>query len=266
MILTAENYHSIEANKAYMSVSQLKAFDQCEAAAMAQINGLYRNTKTTALLVGGYVDAYFAGELELFKEQNPEIFCKNGKLRAEYLKADEIITRIQSDDYFYSFMSGAEVQPIFTGTIAGVEFKIKIDFLHDDKIVDLKIMKDFAPIYLPNRGRVNFVEAWHYDLQGAIYQEIVRQNIGKKLPFYINAATKEDETDLANIPVPQEVLDYELETAIERIPYYDSIKKGVFESERCGICNYCKRTKKLTGSVTWESLCNNDFSEDVEEK
>lgn len=265
MILTAENYYSPEANKAYMSVSQLKAFDNCEAAAIAQINGEYRNEKTTALLIGGYVDAFFSGELEQFQEQNPEIFRKDGKLKSEFVQAGKIIQRIQDDDFFYSFMSG-ELQPIMTGTIAGVEFKCKYDFLHEDKIVDLKIMRDFAPIYLPNRGRVNFVEAWHYDLQGAIYQEIVRQNTGKKLPFYIAVATKEDVTDLAVIPIPQDVLDFELEQAIERIPYYAAVKNGVFEPERCGNCGYCKSTKKLTAPITWEQLCNNDFSEDMEER
>ena len=74
MTLTAENYYTSEASKAYMSVSQLKAFDNCEAAAIAEINGEYRNTKTTALLVGGYVDAFFAGETEQFKEENPDLF------------------------------------------------------------------------------------------------------------------------------------------------------------------------------------------------
>ncbi|MBR4049155.1 MAG: PD-(D/E)XK nuclease-like domain-containing protein [Clostridia bacterium] len=265
MTLTHENYYSLEASAAYMSVSQLKAFDECEAAAMAQLRGEYKSMKTTPLLVGGYVDAFFAGELDEFKEANPEIFCKNGKLRSDYAKADEIIERIQRDDYFYSFFGG-EIQPIITSNIAGVDFKCKIDFLHDDKIVDLKVMRDFAPIYLPNRGRVNFIEAWHYDLQGAIYQEIVRQKTGKKLPFYIAAATKEEVTDLAIIQVPQEVLDFELEAATERIPYYAAVKKGVFEAERCGNCNYCKSTKKLNAPMSWDKLCNNDFSEDIEER
>lgn len=265
MKLTQENYYSAEAAKVYMSVSQLKAFDNCEAAAMAEINGEYKNAKTTPLLVGGFVDAYFAGEEEQFREQNPEIFRKDGKLKSEFVQAEEIIKRIQQDDYFYSFFGG-EVQAILTGTIAGVEFKCKTDFLHDDKIVDLKIMRNFAPIYLPSRGRVNFVEAWRYDLQGAIYQEIVRQNTGTKLPFYIAAATKEEVTDLAVIQIPQEVLDYELEMAVERIPYYAAVKKGVFEAERCGNCNYCKSTKKLNSPVSWDKLCNNDFSEDMEER
>lgn len=38
MILNNENYYSPEANQEYMSVSQYKAFMNCEAAAMASIS------------------------------------------------------------------------------------------------------------------------------------------------------------------------------------------------------------------------------------
>lgn len=39
MTLTNENYYSNETNREYMSVSQYKQFQKCEAAAMAQIKG-----------------------------------------------------------------------------------------------------------------------------------------------------------------------------------------------------------------------------------
>ena len=58
MILTNDNYYSSEANRRYMSVSQYKQFCKCEAAAMAQIMGEWEFPKTTALLVGSYVDAW----------------------------------------------------------------------------------------------------------------------------------------------------------------------------------------------------------------
>ena len=61
MELTQENYFSQEANQEYMSVSQYKAFKKCEAAALSEINGEYQKPKTTALLIGSFVDSYFAG-------------------------------------------------------------------------------------------------------------------------------------------------------------------------------------------------------------
>ena len=39
MILTQENYFSLEAQLMYMGASQFKAFDRCEAAAIAEIVG-----------------------------------------------------------------------------------------------------------------------------------------------------------------------------------------------------------------------------------
>ena len=94
MILTNDNYFSIEASKEYFSVSQYKSFMECEAKAMAEIRGEWKQKKTTALLVGSYVDAYFEGTLDTFKLENPEIFKKDWTLKADYVQADEIIKRI----------------------------------------------------------------------------------------------------------------------------------------------------------------------------
>ena len=184
MKLTNENYFSKEADMEYMSVSQFKAFEQCEAAALASVKGEWERTKTTALLVGSYVDAHFEGTLDVFKAQNPEIFTKQGSLKAEYKKAEEIINRIESDEEFMRYLNG-EKQVIKTGEIEGVPIKIKIDVLHDDKIVDLKIMKDFAPVWKDGERKPWF-SAWGYDLQGAVYQYIE----GNNKPFILAAATK----------------------------------------------------------------------------
>jgi hypothetical protein len=36
------------------------------------------------------------------------------------------------------------------------------------------------------------------------------------------------------------------------IPYYDGIKRGIFEAEPCGKCDYCKSTKVLNAPVVYE--------------
>lgn len=253
MNLTNENYFSVEAQMHYMGVSQFKAFEECQAAALAEVTGNYEREITTSLLVGSYVDAYFEGALDSFKENNPKLFKRDGTLKSDYLKAEEIIKRIEQDDFFMQYMSG-EKQVIMTGEIEGVPIKVKVDSLLPDKIVDLKIMKDFQPIYKPEQGRLNFIEAWRYDLQGAVYQEIVRQNIGRKLPFYIAAATKEKETDLAVIEVSPAYLELELENFREKVMLYDAIKKGLIEPKRCEHCDYCKRTKVLKKTISMEEL------------
>lgn len=253
MKLTNNNYFSTEAQRFYMSVSQYKAFKRCQAAALAEINGEYTPEKTTALIVGSYVDSCFEGTLESFKNSHPEIFKRDGNLKSDFVKAAEIIERIKRDKLFVEYMSG-EKQVIMIGTIEGIPVKIKVDSLHADKIVDLKVMKDFAPIYKAEQGRLSFIEAWGYDIQGAVYQEIVRQNTGKRLPFYIAAATKEKTTDIGIFEVTQPYLDVALEEFRENLPYFEAVKRGVVEAERCEECDFCKETKELTSAVTLEEL------------
>ena len=83
-------------------------------------------------------------------------------------------------------------------------------------------------------------------MQGAVYQEIVRQNTGERLPFYLAAATKEKITDIDIIHIGQDALDYALETFSRDVELYDAIKKGVVEPERCEKCEWCKKSKVLS--------------------
>ena len=69
-ILTNENYFSKENQMKYMGTSQYKSFCNCEAGTLAEINGEYEREKTSALLVGSYVDSNFEGTLDIFKAKN----------------------------------------------------------------------------------------------------------------------------------------------------------------------------------------------------
>ena len=245
MKLTARNYFSRKAAKEYMSVSQFKSFTRCQACAMAEIQGKYEREDTKALLVGSYVDAHFEGTLEKFKQLYPEIFKRDGTLKAEYIQAEAIIKRIERDKLFTQYMSGAK-QVIMTGEICGVPVKIKVDSLHPDKIVDLKIVRDFENLYDAEKGSLPWFEFWEYDLQGAVYQEIVRQNTGKTLPFYLAAATKEKTTDIEIVHLNPKSLDFAFDRFKANVELYDAIKKGIIPPERCNKCEWCKETKVLT--------------------
>ena len=245
-MLTNENYFSTENQMRYMGVSQFKMFEKCESMALAAVSGNFQPPKTSALLVGSFVDAYFEGSLEHFYSENPEILKRDGSLKAEYQQAERIIERIGRDPMFMRYMSG-DKQVIMTGEIAGVPVKIKIDSYHPHRmIVDLKVMKDFAGGYKEGEGRLNWVEYWQYDLQGAVYQEIVRQNTGEQLPFYLAAATKERVTDIDIVHVPQPYLDVALKHFSEYVEKFDALKRGYIKPERCECCDYCKMTKVLT--------------------
>lgn len=257
-MITSETYFNPENESAFMGSTQFKAFLQCETAALATVRGEYAEEKTTALLVGSYVDAYFEGTLDVFKAHNPELFNRDGSLKAPYKQAEQIIMRIERDDMFMRYMSG-EKQVIMTGEIEGVPVKIKIDSYHPGRaLVDLKIMKDFAPIWVDGQGKLPFVEAWGYDIQAAIYQEVERQNRGpdsEPLPFFIAGATKEKpEPDIAIISIPQDRIDSAMETVRANIGRFASIKRGEIEPERCGHCDYCRSTKVLSEIVDYREV------------
>lgn len=81
MQLTSENYYSQEANQEYMSVSGYKDFAgtygkmPCEFYGMEKLNGRWQDEKSTALLVGSYVDSYFEGSLDQFKKDKRRMGC-----------------------------------------------------------------------------------------------------------------------------------------------------------------------------------------------
>ena len=251
MILNETNYFSQEADTHYMSASQFKSFAKCENKALAKINRKWSDESSTALLVGSYVDAHFSSALDLFKAQHPDIYKRDGSLKAEYEQANNIIQRIEREPAFMRAISG-QSQLIMTGEIEGIPVKIKVDSLLPERIVDLKIMRDMEDVYSEeDHCRVPFWKGWGYDVQGAIYQEIVRQNTGKVLPFRLAVATKEKpEPNIDIVPVPQEALDEAFGFVSANIVYFDGLKKGLYEPERCEKCDYCYSTKVLE----WEDL------------
>lgn len=253
MEINGENYYTTEANMAYWSVSLFKAFEQCEASGLAQARGLYEREQTTALLVGSYVDAYFTGSLPEFINEHPEILKRDGQLKADYVKAAEIIERIETEPKMMEFLTG-DKQVIRTAELFGVPWKIKMDVHGGVRIVDLKIMKGLAPIYEEGFGRRPFVEYYRYDIQGAIYQKVEQISSGRErpLPFYLAVATKEKEPNLELIQLPQYILDNALKVVEAKIERFDLIKQGLVDPIRCGHCEYCKQTKHISKPILYD--------------
>lgn len=246
MILTNENYYSTESNLEYMSVSQYKSFCKCEAATMAELRGEWKRPKTTALLVGSYVDSWFEGTLEQFKAENPEIFKKDGTLKSDYVQAEEIIKRVQADEQFMYYMSG-EKQRIYTVELFGVKWKIKIDSLLANMIVDLKVVRSLERIM----GK-SFVEHWEYDLQMAVYAAVVKAVTGLDLDTFLAVVTKQTPSDLEIIHIPTWRREELLLEVKRNLPHIIRVKTGQIEPERCGVCEYCRATKTITEPIDFE--------------
>ena len=247
MILTESNYYSQESNHAFMSVSLFKDFMKCPAMAMAKLRGEYDPDFGRALLLGSYVDEMLTGTEESVKqfivEHMPDLFKKNGDRYADVQQADEAILRIRKQPLMMHYLS-SQHQVIMTGEIEGVPVKIKMDsFDPNEYIADLKYM---ASLRSPNLIQP-MIQDWSYDIQAAVYQEIVRQNIGKQLPFFFVVGTKEKPAHLAVGEISQWNMDQALDTVKKHISEFQKIKIGKKEPERCEDygCEYCTSTKVI---------------------
>lgn len=269
-VLTPENYYSVESNIAYVSVSQYKDFVGttgkmgCEAAALARMRGELTEEKTIPLLVGSYVDAYFEGTLPTFVAQNPSVISTRGatvgQLKSEYKQADLMIQRAERDEVFMRYMEG-DKQVIMTGEIEGVPVKIKIDSCDGKRLTDLKTIRSITETFYAKdlNQRLNFCEWWGYDIQGAVYREIYRQNTGDLLPFYICAISKDKTGTVCHprikvIEVPPIKMDEKLIEVKSQINKIQDLKNGLYDPIRCEVCDYCADTEVLDGPVSMDML------------
>jgi len=272
--LTNDNYHDTEMRKRYMGYSQFCDFEKCEVMAMAKINGEYEEEPSEAMLFGSWVDAHFSGEEEEFIAKNKDRLysAKTGKMYATFNGVQKVIDFIENytnsdgEKPLFKYWQG-ENQVIMTGVIAGVPVKIKIDSYFPNKvIVDGKVMKDFEKVWVEIDGRnvlVDFISARDYPMEGALYQEVETQNsgTGKRLPFVLNAVTKEEVPNADLILIDQDIMDERLEYFKEKAPRYQRIKLGLEQPIGCGKCPVCISKKQIYAPKSYRKL----FLEEKEE-
>lgn len=270
MELNKENYHSIEANQEYMSATQFKGFVHefggCEAKSMAILTGKWSDPEKVSFLQGKYVHAWNEGKLEEFKESNPEIIASTGKnkgeLKADFALCEKIIDKIKNDDLFMEALSG-EKEKIFTANIFGIKWKCCIDsYLKNKKrFADLKILRSLNDkIWNKYLGCYeNVFNSYGYFIQMAIYAEIERKaRRRRKKDWYepfIAVATKEEEPNIDIISFNSkdesygDFIEYQLNIVKDFIGRVKRVKAGKEKPRRCGFCNFCISTKKLTGTT-----------------
>lgn len=251
MILTTENYFSKEMSLKYCGSSQLKSAIECEARTLDEIDGLWEEEGKDAFLEGNYLDAHFDKTLDEFKASHPELFSQTGAkgLLAKYSHIEKVINTIENDSILLNLLTGKR-QQIFTGSIAGMEFKIMVDSLHPDKIVDGKFMRDFTDKWSDGEGmKVEWWRVYRYDIQAAIYTEVMRQN-GYELPFHLAAVSKEKVTDKSWLVFSDQTLRLALEEVISIIEgRWKAVKSRLIPPTSCGKCARCISKKKLTDPI-----------------
>lgn len=258
--LTAENYYTLAMDQAYCSASQFLEFvgrplyPACEERAVAKYKGEYIQETTRAMLIGSILDALWEGcdsdeLLNRFPDCVSTRGATKGELKSEFKIALTMYERSLKDPVFCKLMSGNK-QTIMNGSIEGLPFKIKMDsFVEGICITDLKTTKDTSMdcrYYIPDSGeRLPFYLAMSYDVQLAVYREIVRQNTGDTLRCYVAAVDKNEHPMPLTLELEPRVLDKALDYVKSKIEYVTMLRNGEIENlARCETCNYCRDTVK----------------------
>ena len=265
MDLLGEDYYSAASARQYWSISQYKRFRECEARALAELEGEWEDQRdNTALLVGNMVHSYFESPEahKKFMDENADAMISKagktkGQLKADFLVCQRMIERLEADKEFKKCYVGQKEVAV-TGKIEGVEFKGKIDCLNVEKgyFVDIKTTKSDidSEVWVQDEAsgrniQVRWFEAWGYILQMAAYKKMLEEEYGKEFLTIINAVTKEPYPDTRAIAFEsQEILDYELTKLSMLIQRLDKVKRGEEKAEPCRHCEYCK-SKALTQRV-----------------
>lgn len=258
--LSDDNYYTVEADKEYLSNSQIKRFQKCEYEAMKYLNGEMADTPTQAMLVGQYVDEALTGTKESFDkwcESHPEIFSSRGAtkglLKSDFQKAQQMVDIAKADEGFIKWLKGKH-QVIMTGSLFGVPIKIKMDSYFPGKaIVDLKTTESLSKSFwnADLKQHESFIEHFNYVQQMAIYQEIVYQNTGEKLPCILACISKETVPDHDLFFIDNEVMheciygNEFVEGLANTITRIQALKDGEAEPIKCGHCESCLKDKKV---------------------
>ena len=280
MKLNEQTYFTPEANLTYLDCSTYKNFagtcgkKPCEHRALAIAKGIYTPPRSEALLVGSYVDAYFDNSLAQFQLDNAdEIYTKTSWKKFEksgdandldkltaFKQADIMIQRAIREPLFMKYVEG-DTQVIMTGKIEGVPVRVKLDSYDGRRITDIKTARSITETYYAaDLGqRLNFAEYFGYIEQAYFYTEIVRQNTGKRVPFYLAVITK-DKTDniphprVAVIQIPDGIIDEKGEEIKQKIKGVWSVLQGEVEPIPCGTCEYCADTLPLDKVISLDEL------------
>ena len=138
--LLGKDYYSAASARRYWSISQYKRFRECEARALAELEGEWEDQRdNTDLLVGNMVHSYFESpEIhKKFMDENADAMISKagktkGQLKSDFLVGQRMIERLEADKQFMEYYIGQKEVAV-TGKIEGVEFKGKMDCLNVEK-------------------------------------------------------------------------------------------------------------------------------------
>jgi hypothetical protein len=278
MELTRKNYFSPEAEALYLGSTSFKNWDKhhkaaevfghevgggCEARELAKRNGEWEEKEKLAFIVGNYVHAWSSSEedfKEFCQENSSVIYKPKGGMYSDFIKADKMINCLKNDPAIEQMRQGLKEQ-IFTGKIAGVDFKIMVDILNVDKgyFADIKTTENIHKLHWNRETseHESFIQKYDYPLQFAIYAEILRQNLkmDEYLDCYVLAVDKQETPDheVIFMDVPSFIKE-KLEEIEMKLPRIMAVRNGEVEPERCEKCEYCRSTKRIVKPIHYLDL------------
>ncbi len=265
MELTRDNYYSLEADREYMSCSQYQGFLECEAKQLAKLQGRWADEPSEAFVAGNYFHTYFEGPEahKQFVDDNADsIFLKQTKAEAEqgirrkrapFEQADKMIQTAENDELIKSLIAmPGENEKIMTGKLFGVPWRIRLDkYIPDGRmIIDWKTCASITELRWSDElhQKVTFIDAYGYMMRAAVYSEIEKQfaSAAADPHFIIVAISKQEFPDKEVIFLNhRQRYDYELSKIKERLQHIQFVRAGITTPKRCGVCDYCRATKKL---------------------
>jgi hypothetical protein len=273
-VLTDENYYSREADTLYFSCSQIDMLRECEAKAMAVLEGRFERETGDVFLLGQYFhaameseeafkafeDAHFA-EIFKTKETKARGFEVTGKY-AKFEAADKWIEVARTDPKFKMFRDlDGRNEVSMTGALFGVyPFKVRFDRYTESprSIIDWKTTANiWETFYDPaTQKRVSFAEHFGYYTRAAVYIEIERQNTGASndAAFYLACVSKQDPPDKELLTFSNSLDRQKMDVALDELRAdmvrIEKVKHGYAKPTRCGVCDYCRATKRIRSALS----------------
>ena len=270
--LTDENYYQ---DTKYFSNSMISEYLDCSARAEAKRKGEWKDEGfKLPFAIGHYFESLLNNDSERVIETDEYKHLmlnkadKNGnrKQNASAKLCHTMYDKCKTNPLFMRFNEG-ENELIFTGEIHGVLFKCRIDITNIEKgfFTDTKSTKanlkpfinedgeevlDFEEFDWKDGKKRPFYEHFDYIMQLAIYQELLRQNLGVNLQPVLNASSKVKPFRYRTFAIDKNDvrLSEKIELLEDHINFVQSIRSGEIEPLRCekSFCEYCNETYNPT--------------------
>lgn len=263
--LTRDNYYSNEQDWLTQSKSWFWRFEKCEAEALAALKGDWNPPQDLEpLLVGNFVHTHFESAVahaEFLAEHEDEIISKSGKTKGQpkkaFKKAENMIATLEDDTNFQKLYQGKK-EVIVTGTLFGVKWRGRIDCLNLQRgqFYDLKTVDDIHKKHWIEESNkpVAFAQERGYDMQMAIYRELIYQTYGVKCEPLIIAVSKQEQPDKGVFSIPDYLMENALDTIKYDQPHIEAVKASKEKPTACGHCAYCRSQKLLEDVIPIDEI------------